>query len=213
MNGNSIQKYIITSAVEQRNDKNRYSVYINNIYHCSLSKEIFYKYDLSVGEIVDIQKLDDAVFEDKFKRAYLSCLNMVSYRPRSIKEIRTYLKRKKYSNSIVESVIEKLIKENYLDDYKFAVDWVKDRIKFRLYSRYRVISELKEKGIERGKIDEIIKEYYPLSKEEEIAEIKIKKYANSRNMSLSNDKDKVAKYLSRSGFSVDSILKVLNKFN
>lgn len=213
MNGNSIQKYIITSAVEQKNDKNRYSVYINNIYHCSLSKEIFYKYDLSVGEIVDIQKLDDAVFEDKFKRAYLSCLNMVSYRPRSIKEIRTYLKRKKYSNSIVESVIEKLIKENYLDDYKFAVDWVKDRIKFRLYSRYRVISELKEKGIERGKIDEIIKEYYPLSKEEEIAEIKIKKYANSRNMSLSNDKDKVAKYLSRSGFSVDSILKVLNKFN
>ncbi len=213
MNGNSIQKYIITSAVEQMNDKNRYSVYINNIYHCSLSKEIFYKYDLSVGEIVDIQKLDDAVFEDKFKRAYLSCLNMVSYRPRSIKEIRTYLKRKKYSNSIVESVIEKLIKENYLDDYKFAVDWVKDRIKFRLYSRYRVISELKEKGIERGKIDEIIKEYYPLSKEEEIAEIKIKKYANSRNLSLPNDKDKVAKYLSRSGFSVDSILKILNKFN
>ncbi len=213
MNGNSIQKYVITSAVEQMNDKNRYSVYINNIYHCSLSKEIFYKYDLSVGEIVDIQKLDDAVFEDKFKRAYLSCLNMVSYRPRSIKEIRTYLKRKKYSNSIVESVIEKLIKENYLDDYKFAVDWVKDRIKFRLYSRYRVISELKEKGIERGKIDEIIKEYYPLSKEEEIAEIKIKKYANSRNLSLPNDKDKVAKYLSRSGFSVDSILKILNKFN
>ncbi len=203
------EKHIITSVSEQKKNKDRYAISINNQYYGSLSKDLFYKYDFREGDEVSLKELNDAIFEDNFKRAYLGCLNLISYRPRSVFEIRSYLKRKKYGIAIRESVVEKLINDTYLDDDRFTQEWIKDRLAFKQYSRLRVKKELQEKGITKEKIDHYLDKLYSVDKELEIAKNRACKYLKERRIDSTRKNEKLGKYLYSCGFSYETINEVI----
>ena len=57
-------------------------------------------------------------------------IKYISLRLRSIKEIEIYLERKKVSTDIIKQVVEKINPKGYLDDDRFAIAFIKDKIKF-----------------------------------------------------------------------------------
>jgi regulatory protein len=120
---------------------------------------------------------------------------------RTKKELINKLKSMGYDNSIINNVLEKLIKQRYIDDEYYTELYIKEK-KERLYSKYRIYNELYRKGIDPSIITSKLDQLY----EDEIDTIKkliIKKRVST------NDKLKIKNYLFRKGFMIEDINKVL----
>ncbi|MCK4649219.1 RecX family transcriptional regulator, partial [bacterium] len=61
------------------------------------------------------------------KKAKDYAFKLLSYRPRSIKEIRNRLKKKDYSSKVILEVIKDLKRLKFLNNKEFARMWVESR--------------------------------------------------------------------------------------
>ncbi len=62
--------------------------------------------------------------EDNRNLAFNYSLKYLSFRNRSIKEIRDYLLRKNFIEETINSTIERLAKLKFVDDEEFAKSWI-----------------------------------------------------------------------------------------
>lgn len=89
-------------------------------------------------------------------------LRLLSFRPRSIKEIQQRLTKTNANTKTINRVIDNLIDKNLLNDREFAIWWVDQRVKFRPRGNFALQFELRQKGISQDIIDTVL-----LSPEEE----------------------------------------------
>lgn len=83
-------------------------------------------------------------------------LRLLSYRPRSIKEIKKRLTKTNADTHTINRVIDNLINQNLLNDREFAHWWVDQRVKFRPRGNYALTQELVQKGLDREIIDSVL---------------------------------------------------------
>lgn len=83
-------------------------------------------------------------------------LRLLSYRPRSIREIKQRLTKTNADTHTINRVINNLIDQNLLNDQEFARWWVEQRIKFRPRGNYALTQELAQKGLDREIIDSVL---------------------------------------------------------
>ncbi|NQT47880.1 MAG: regulatory protein RecX [Chloroflexi bacterium] len=95
---------------------------------------------------------------DQPSHSHQRCLDTayryLAYRPRSEFELKTYLKRKGFTD--IEAVMLELGKKGLLDDLAFAQFWTANRESFRPRSRVALRSELRAKGIAADIIDKVL---------------------------------------------------------
>ena len=77
-------------------------------------------------------------------------------RPRSVAETRRRLRYLGYPDALVETVVERLIEMEYLDDAAFATAWVESRDRARPRGEMALRRELALKGVPRDLIDDVI---------------------------------------------------------
>ena len=144
-------------------------------------------------------------------RYYNLSLRFLSYRPRSEKEMIDYLKRKKLSEQIIAQIMAKLIEYKFIDDTDFTKFWIEQRTKFK-HKPIRVIEyELKQKGINKEIIDNVLanhdeKKNTDLESAKKLADKKLDFY---RNLEPKKRREKVTNYLLRKGFNYETVKKVL----
>lgn len=83
-------------------------------------------------------------------------LRLLAFRPRSQKEIKDYLWRKKVDNSLAEKLIKQLGEMNLLNDGEFTSWWVDQRSTFRPRGKIALGFELRAKGIDPEMISEAL---------------------------------------------------------
>lgn len=144
-------------------------------------------------------------------RYYNLSLRFLSYRPRSEKEIRDYLEKKKIDEKIIAQIMAKLIEYKFIDDTDFTKFWIEQRTKFK-HKPIRVIEyELKQKGINKEIIDNVLanhdeKKNTDLESAKKLADKKLDFY---RNLEPKKRREKVTNYLLRKGFNYETVKKVL----
>src|SRR3989344_3846133 len=131
----------------------------------------------------------------------------LSFRPRSEKEVRDYLQKKKASPEIIETIIAKLKDKKFINDQKFAKWFIEQRSRIKPKGQRLIIIELKQKGISKDVIDAVIqnsefKIQNDREKAREIVERKIEKY---RGLTKQEVYQKLGGLLSRRGFDYDVI--------
>ncbi len=149
--------------------------------------------------------------ESDLSQAQDYALKLISYRERSREEIRVRMKRKGFEKDVIEEVLRYLESQKYLDDRRFAEVWAYDRLR-KNYGRWRVIWELREKGVNQEIIDEVVKEIYSTVDEIGMA----LDLVNRKGYSLESAQDKgVARrasgFLRRRGFSFSVIKEVMGR--
>ena len=77
-------------------------------------------------------------------------------RPRSVDETRRRLRHLGYPDALVDTVVERLIEMNYLDDAAFARAWVESRDRARPRGDMALRRELALKGVPRELIDDVL---------------------------------------------------------
>jgi regulatory protein len=82
----------------------------------------------------------------------------LAVRSRSVAETRRRLRQLGYPHALVETVVDRLVEMNYLDDRAFAKAWVESRDRARPRGESALRRELSLKGIAREVIDEILAE-------------------------------------------------------
>lgn len=138
----------------------------------------------------------------------------LKFRPRTEKEIRSYLykkiKTKHWSKDDVEKVIEKLKKEDLIDDKKFIDLFVRDRLALKPKGKKVLIQELRQKGIS----DELIENYFSKNQinEEKLAlEILKKRWLRFKNLDSQKRFEKSARFLISRGFDFNLVKKTIDK--
>lgn len=118
---------------------------------------------------------------------------------------------KTIDDELIDKIIEKLKGYKFIDDLEFAKLWIEQRTKFK-NKPIRVIEfELKQKGIDREIIDEVLPRFdenkdLDLESAKKLAERKLNFY---RSLEPAKRREKVMNYLLRKGFSYDTVKKVL----
>jgi len=156
----------------------------------------------------------DQAFEEVKKKAY----RLLSYRPQSIRELRTKLLDKGYAAVDVERVIVRFTELKFLDDEAFAKGWARSLAVNRLWGDRRIYVRLREKGIDTALIDDAIRETREeLTEEDAVEKLLIKKYGKNISSTLhfnsfsAKEKRRIIQYVTSRGFPAGLLLEVLRK--
>jgi len=196
----------ITKIKLQKNQK-QFNIYLDGKFAFALSAETLAKMDLKVDQEISEKEIEKLKYKDIRDRLYNQSLRFLSYRPRSKKEIRDYLKKKSEKAEIIGGIIKKLEKQSLIDDRAFVAWWIEQRSRFRPRGRYLLWSELLKKGIEKEAIEtSLSSEKEELRLARKAARKKVKSY---RNLEPLEFRQKMIGFLSRRGFGWETIKKTL----
>ena len=76
------------------------SIYLDGEFAFSVSGGIFFQRDLKEGGELSEEEIAELRDEDNFENAKLTAVNLLSYRPRSVREITDRLQQKGWSVSV-----------------------------------------------------------------------------------------------------------------
>ncbi len=157
---------------------------------------------------------------DDFEKSYNRALRFLSFRPRSEKEIKDYLKLKtknlelKTQNEIVNSIIKRLKEHKFLDDEEFARWWIEQRTKIKPRAWKVIQYELKQKGIEEETIQSQFTIYNLQFTNEDMAKKLIqKKISRYKDLPKQEAYQKLGRFLASKGFDWGVIKKVLSNID
>lgn len=200
----------ITKIKAQKKDKERCSIFVDGEFLLGIKAELVYEFNLDKGEVLTERSLMQLLDEEELLEAKEAAFNLLSYRQRSVAELKERLLNKGYKIEVVQQVINILERLDYLDDQEFAIAWVKDRIT-KGYGPYRIRQQLKEKGIDTRVIESSLEQEYSSELEYDLAlELAAKKRSRYRDKDHYERRYKLSKVLERKGFSFEIINLVLD---
>ena len=128
-------------------NKSLYRIYLSNKEVLDIYDEIILNNNLLLKKELDTYLYEKITKENNLYKHYISSIKYISIRIRSTKEMIEYLKRNKLNDEEINYVIDKLIKEKILDDNKFCMSFIKDKLKFTTMGENKIIYELKRHNI------------------------------------------------------------------
>ena len=144
------------------------------------------------------------------EKAKQKAFRLLAVRARSEKELRTKLKEKGYEESIVREVTARLRELRYLDDESFARGWARNLAVNRLWGNIRIEASLREKGIPRELIEQVIREVREELSEQKALRALLKKKEGVHSLRMDDrDKRRLVRSLMRKGFPLDLIIDML----
>jgi regulatory protein len=145
--------------------------------------------------------------EKSRQRTLDRAVNLLTYKPRSIKELRERLLEKDWTNDeIVDEVIEKLKFYGYLNDAQFAKSFAASQIRQKPVGKRVLKQKLAQKKLDRETVDEAIEQALEEMPEAEIIERAIEKRLRLKGKpETREDAKKFYDYLLRQGFSYDLV--------
>lgn len=144
----------VTALTAQKRNKERVNVFLDGQFAFGLALPL--AAGIQVGQILTPEDVARLQAGDTVEQAKQSAYRFLSYRPRSISEVRRNLKKKEYDEGVIEQVIQRLLELNLLDDHAFADYWVEQRETFKPRSLIALRQELAQKGVNRTIIEEAL---------------------------------------------------------
>ncbi|MCU0822373.1 MAG: RecX family transcriptional regulator [Spirochaetes bacterium] len=126
--------------------------------HLILSPEVSGMYKLRKGKSVDASEYQQLKEEsDRFMCAR-KAIDYLSASDRSGLEIETHLNKKGFSRDIVSETMKKLSESGYLDDYKFALNYVRYQKRKKAVGENLLRRDLFRKGVSKKIINKTLTE-------------------------------------------------------
>jgi len=205
--------FTVTGIRPSKRLSGRYSVYINRRFAASLTSDELRDFRLEKGKKLSPSEFE--LFTDQFehRRIRETAFRLLSYRPRSEKELSDRLRRKGFSASMVDSLISEFRDNNLISDRSFAEDWVDNRLRFKPRGSRLLVMELVAKGVAKDAADQVVREKYAGIDETDLAyrllDSRRERFARENSV---DRKRKICNFLRYRGFSHDVILRAAGRF-
>jgi regulatory protein len=203
----------ITRLVRNVHNTEKIAIYIDSKYTFSVLESILASESLYVGKDITQSEIDDLKNLGEYKLLKQKVLKLISLRPRSEAEIRTYL-QKKTTEDMMQRLINELVETKEIDDEAFAKWWRDQRRTFTNKSAFEINIELRKKGLSQESTR--ASNYDPNEELNEVNAAKelIKKKNNAlqhKNYEKNVLEMKVKTFLQRKGFSWDTINQAMSE--
>jgi len=144
--------------------------------------------------------------------AWNAACRWLGYSARTESEIRKRLKQAGYDEAVEEEVIRRLREYRYLDDRRLAEALVEELKRKGIVGRAVLRQRLRRRGIETALADEIITEALKgVNELDEALVLAGKRLKTMAGLDQPVIKRRLAGYLSRRGFSAETVYRVLEK--
>lgn len=195
----------ITALTRQKRNKERVNVYLDGEFAFGLA--LITAVSLRVGQELSEQAIARLQADDELEKAKQTALNFISYRPRSVAEVKKNLRGKAYSDETIDTVVSRLQELELLNDEAFVRYWVEQRSTFKPRSQMALRAELLKKGVGREAIDAVVEEV-----DEAAAARKAAQKRKDRWRGLSEDefRKKAGGFLQRRGFNYTVVRETLD---
>ncbi len=202
----------ITKISKQEKAHNRYNLYIDGNFFCGLYDDTILKFGIAAGDeiseskINDIRQFDEYLFGKKISMDYLS------YRIRTVSEIKRKLKLKNISEGSIEKVVSHLKEMKLINDEEFARQFISEKIKNKPQGRRLLHQKLYEKGVPKEISDKILDKMLTPQTEKHLA-LKIYNKLKPKLTGLKPDevRKKTFESLVRKGFDYDIINEIIRE--
>jgi regulatory protein len=199
----------ITSIKQQLKMRDRYSVYVDEVYSFSLSEAALIESKLHSGMELTNTEVDSYKKLSLDDKLYGRALRYVAMRQRTEWEVLFYLERKGADPSLSQTILNKLSIVGLLDDEKYARSYVNDRQLLRPTSRRKIIMELKKKRIASEIIERVLSENNGEVNADQAALTEV--ITRKRRQTKYQDDTKLMQYLARQGFGYSDIKAALQQ--
>jgi len=201
----------ITKIEQQLKNLTRYNIYIDGEFVLGVYDDTLLKYQLRKGDEVTAEKLAEIREYDEYNYGKTVAYKFLSYKPRSIKEVKNKLTYKKISKQSVEKIIEHLKKYQFLNDESYAKMYLEQKTNSKGMGKSMVTFKMIDKGIDKEMITKVIEENYPEDKQIEVGKKLLEKYLKKKQKIEDKNelKRKCSQYLFSRGFSYSVIGKIL----
>lgn len=136
---------------------------------------------------------------------------LLKFRLRSEHEIYQRLKKKKFTEEIINQTVTFLKQKGFINDSLFASAWIESRLKKPLGAR-RIRQELNAKGVSEEIIDKELKEAKEnYSEPEIITNLARMRIVKLKGASPADIKRRLYAYLLRRGFSPEAVMDVVSR--
>lgn len=196
----------ITALKAQSRDKERVNVFLDGEFAFGLV--LIHALWLKIGQYLsdeDIATLQEA---DTLEKAQQRALNLISYRPRSEKEVRLRLKNAEVDETSIQTVVQRLKDAGLLDDIAFSLQWVESRVRASNRGKRMIRWELKQKGVGDKEIASALE---GVDDQQTAYEAATRRWPRVASLEPRERKRKLTEFLARNGFDYDVITIAIKK--
>ena len=196
----------------KKGSNGKYKLFLEDGTTFDTYEDVILNNNLLYKKEIDNNLYNVIINDNMYEEAYNKSVSYIEVRLRSTNEIKVYLKNKKYSEEVIESTINRLLKNNILNDEVFTKAFINDKLNFTTMGPYKIELELKKHYIDTniintyinnideeilyGKIDKLITKFMKTNKKHKGFVLKNKIYNNLLNL----------------GYKSSMILEILNNY-
>ena len=204
----------ITAIKVNKKRPDRRSIFIDDQFAFTVSEGIFFQHNLEEGGELSDKQIKELTTADEFDKAKQAAVNLLSYRPRSIKEVSKRLVHKGWNQGLADRVTGELVDKGYLIDEEFAAIFARDKTKNKCLGPVALKSELIKTGVAEKIIEQTIEAVYSKYPADELIQRLMKKRGIDLDVPLvKKEKQRFINLLKRKGFTWDQMESVVRNLS
>lgn len=196
----------------KKGSNSKYKLFLEDGTTIDTYEDVILNNNLLYKKEIDNKLYNVIINDNMYEEAYNKSVSYIEVRLRSTNEIKVYLKNKKYSEEVIESIVNRLLKNNILNDEVFTKAFINDKLNFTTMGPYKIELELKKHHIDTNiistyinnidedilyeKIDKLVTKFIKTNKKHKGFVLKNKIYNNLLNL----------------GYKSSMILEILNNY-
>jgi regulatory protein len=189
----------ITALKVQKRNRKRVNVHIDGRFAFGLAAIEAMR--LEVGQYLSAAEIARLKERDQAEVAYDRALDFLSYRPRSVAEVRRRLSKKEFDAVAIDQVISRLNRAGLLDDDVFARYWMDNRDTHKPRGSRALRYELRQKGVADSVIDNVLTDYDEDDAAFRAGLTQAQRLVRQRDYDIDTLRSKLIGFLNRRGFS------------
>jgi regulatory protein len=199
---------MLITSLERQPRRRRVNLFVDGRFVLSLALSFAQEKGLHPGMTVDDDTLAQLRTDDERHAAYEAAIHLLSYRPRSKREMRQRLRRRSISPDVIDETVARLHASHYLDDAAFAQFWRESRQSLSPRSGRLIRSELLSKGVD---VETATGAVEGLDDEDSAYRAAAKRLKSIQDDDFDTFRRRLGGFLTRRGFSYDVIRRVVDR--
>lgn len=143
-----MRESVITSVEKQKKKPERYNIYVDGEYAFSVHEDVMVKFQLFKNRNINTSEMQLVLDEEERNCCRLQAIKYLGFRPRTRWELEQYLFQKGYDEQIVRDTVEWCADKSYVNDERYARQWVEERMANRPRGRHLLMREMQQRGID-----------------------------------------------------------------
>lgn len=201
----------ITKIGRQKNNQQRYNIYLNEKYAFAVDEGTLIKFGLQKGKVLEQMEIDEIQYEDEIAKAFNKALNFLSFQMRSEHEVKTKLLQAGHGEAVVQEAIHKLTNLGFLNDESYSKALLETRKRTTKKGPAAIRQDFMQKGIDKNLQQQVLATYGQEEQLKLAMELAEKAIRSNASKTPTQVKQKIQDVLLRKGYSYTIVKEILEQ--